>query len=67
MIDQLICVLRLTRRTIYKWFWDTSKTERSKKKLIRQIYMPDHTDNGMSDNSSPLKGLDGQGEPLQRH
>ena len=29
--------------------------------------MPDHTDNGMSDNSSPLKGLDGQGEPLQRH
>ena len=59
MIDQLMCVLRLTRRTIYKWFWDTSKTERSKKKIIRQIYMPDNADNEMSEDSIPLKGLDG--------
>ena len=60
-------ILRLSRRTIYKWFWDTNKTERSKKKIIRQIYMPDNADIEMSEDSIPMKAYDGQGEPLKRH
>ena len=59
-------MLNLKKRTIYKWFWDTHKSEKAKTELVKKMKLeecgPDNKDNQEESKDNSKKDVQVEGK-----